>query len=76
MFSKTSEVNISEITNEVLIEYFSIRKENPDCIMLYQIGTFWETLFEDAKILSSLSGMVLSKKCGFVKNFGYEVLKK
>ena len=56
------DINRAKIESNTLKEYISIKDENLDCIVLFQIGAFWETLFEDAKILSSLTGMALGKR--------------
>ena len=53
------------------------RKKAPQK-MKYWWGWSWKKLefmcFASAATVKS--GMVLSQKCGFVKNFGYEILKK
>lgn len=65
--------------SNTLKEYISIKDENFDCIILFQMGTFWEAFFEDAKILSNLSGMVLSarkfKGVGEVAQCGFSTQK-
>lgn len=55
-------IDRTKIESDTLKQYISIKDKNLDCIVVFQIGTFWETLFEDAKKLSSLTGMVLGKR--------------
>jgi hypothetical protein len=43
---------ILEQTTEVMRQYLNIKKENPDSILLYRLGDFYETFFEDAELLS------------------------
>ena len=81
MLTKISDIDRDKIASDILIEYLAIKDKNPDCIILFQIGAFWETLFEDAKIISELTGMAQGTRtfkgtgeviqCGFssLKNF-------
>jgi DNA mismatch repair protein MutS len=39
-------------TTDVMKQYLRIKKENPDSILLYRLGDFYETFFEDAELLS------------------------
>ncbi len=45
--------------NKILKEYFSIKEKNPDTIVLFQIGDFFETLFDDARIFAEITGATL-----------------
>ena len=45
-----------------LEEYKILKEENPNTIVLFQIGNFYEVLFEDAKIVSEITGVVLTKR--------------
>ncbi|MBQ7286659.1 MAG: DNA mismatch repair protein MutS [Candidatus Gastranaerophilales bacterium] len=56
------DVDISKITSNTLKEYFSFKEQTLDCITFFQIGTFYETFFEDAKILSDITGVTLSSR--------------
>lgn len=72
-------INKKEVLSNTLKDYILIKEENPDCIILFQMGTFWEAFFEDAKILSSLTGMVLGarkfKGIGEVAQCGFSTQK-
>ncbi|MBR5304326.1 MAG: DNA mismatch repair protein MutS [Candidatus Gastranaerophilales bacterium] len=48
--------------NKYLKNYFTIKDKHNDCIVLFQLGTFLEAYFQDAKILSKLSGMTLTSR--------------
>lgn len=39
-------------TTEVMRQYLKIKQENPDSLLLYRLGDFYETFFEDAELLS------------------------
>lgn len=43
-------------------QYFKIKSENPDTILLFRIGDFFETFEEDAKIASKVLGITLTKR--------------
>ena len=62
---------IWEDTTDVMRQYLKIKQENPDCILLYRLGDFYETFFEDAELLSrelqlTLTGRDAGKKLGRV----------
>lgn len=56
------ELDRSKIKSEPLSDYLAIKDSKSDCIVFYQIGNFYETLFEDAKILSDLTGLALGSR--------------
>ena len=69
---------ILEDTTDVMRQYLKIKKENPDCILLYRLGDFYETFFEDAELLSrelqlTLTGRDAGKKLGRVPLAGIPV---
>ena len=43
---------VLEDTTDVMRQYLKIKRENPDSILLYRLGDFYETFFEDAELLS------------------------
>ncbi len=45
-----------------MTQFFQIKKENPDTILLFRVGDFFETFDEDAKIASKVLGIVLTKR--------------
>ena len=43
-------------------QYFRIKSANPDCLLFYRMGDFYELFFEDAEIASHALGIVLTKR--------------
>jgi DNA mismatch repair protein MutS len=33
-------------------QYLKVKNENPDCIILFRMGDFYETFFDDAKTIA------------------------
>ena len=55
--------NINDLT-PALRHYVELKKENPDRILLYRLGDFFECFFEDAITLSHLLEITLTRKEG------------
>ena len=46
-----------------MMEHFiSVKNENPDALLLYRMGDFYESFFEDAQILSNELSIVLTAR--------------
>ncbi|RMF59861.1 MAG: DNA mismatch repair protein MutS [Calditrichaeota bacterium] len=43
-------------------QYLSIKADYPDMILLYRMGDFYETFYEDAKTISKVLGIALTKR--------------
>ena len=43
-------------------QYVDIKAENPDAILMFRLGDFYEVFFEDAKIVSKILGLVLTQR--------------
>lgn len=43
-------------------QYHEIKKGNPDCIVLFQLGDFYEALYDDAKTVSKVLDIVLTSR--------------
>jgi DNA mismatch repair protein MutS len=43
-------------------QYFEIKSANPDCLLFYRMGDFYELFFEDAETASRALGIVLTKR--------------
>src|SRR5215472_3277316 len=43
-------------------QYGEIKAANPDCLLFYRMGDFYELFFEDAEIASRDLGIVLTKR--------------
>ncbi|HHE40412.1 MAG TPA: hypothetical protein ENL10_02795, partial [Candidatus Cloacimonetes bacterium] len=49
-------------------QFLSIKKEQPDALLLFRMGDFYETFFEDAKRASKLLGITLTTRDKKKKN--------
>jgi DNA mismatch repair protein MutS len=45
-------------------QYSAIKKQNPDCLLLFRLGDFYELFFEDAVKTASELGIVLTQRNG------------
>src|SRR5665647_3610614 len=43
-------------------QYIEIKAANPDCLLFYRMGDFYEMFFEDAEIASRALGIMLTKR--------------
>ena len=43
-------------------QYVEIRAANPDCLLFYRMGDFYELFFDDAVIASRALGITLTKR--------------
>lgn len=63
---KTKDVNISDAT-PAMQQYLEIKQEHQDKILLYRMGDFYETFFEDAvKMSKELEITLTARDCGSV----------
>src|SRR3954454_23568688 len=46
----------------MMAQYVEIKGVNPDCLLFYRMGDFYELFFEDAEIASRALGIVLTKR--------------
>src|SRR5262249_25740968 len=46
----------------VMEQYIEIKAANPDCLLFYRMGDFYELFFEDAEVASRDLGIVLTKR--------------
>jgi DNA mismatch repair protein MutS len=46
----------------MMAQYFEIKTANPDCLLFYRMGDFYELFFEDAEIASRALGIVLTRR--------------
>lgn len=80
--SEINHINSADVilddTTDVMKQYLKIKRENPGAILLYRLGDFYETFFEDAELLSrelqlTLTGRDAGKKLGRVPLAGIPV---
>ena len=43
-------------------QYIEIKAANPDCLLFYRMGDFYELFFDDAEVASGALGIVLTKR--------------
>ncbi len=48
-------------------QYFSIKAQHPEAILLYRVGDFYETYSDDAVLVSKVLGILLTRKMNGVK---------
>ena len=46
----------------MLKQYFSIKAQHPEAVLLYRVGDFYETYSDDAVLASKVLGIVLTKR--------------
>lgn len=74
---KSWEVNLED-TTPVMQQYLKIKQENPEILLWYRLGDFYETFFEDALIMSkelelTLTGRDAGAKIGRVPLAGIPI---
>ena len=45
-----------------MAQYIEIKAANPDCLLFYRMGDFYEMFFDDAETASRALGIVLTKR--------------
>src|SRR5499433_3023614 len=45
-----------------MAQFVEIKAANPDCLLFYRMGDFYEMFFEDAEVASRALGIVLTKR--------------
>ena len=76
-YINTADINIEDLTPSMQ-HYVTLKRQNPDKILLYRLGDFFETFFEDAVIMSkeleiTLTGRDAGKNIGRVPLAGIPV---
>lgn len=65
MTSLENEIRKNENLSPLMKQYFDIKEDFDDSILFFRVGDFYETFFEDAKIVSKTLNLVLTgKECG------------
>ena len=50
------------VQTPLMRQYYSIKQQHPDAILLFRVGDFYETFDEDARIASKVLGITLTKR--------------
>ena len=60
----TVDLSMEDLT-PAMQRFLEIKRENPDCLLLYRMGDFYETFFEDAILMSKELEITLTgRDCG------------
>src|SRR5665213_2984193 len=60
--SAPSEATADARVTPMIAQYVEIRAANPDCLLFYRMGDFYELFFGDAEVASRALGIVLTKR--------------
>jgi DNA mismatch repair protein MutS len=52
----------AERASPMMAQYIEIKAANPDCLLFYRMGDFYELFFEDAEVASRALGITLTKR--------------
>ena len=50
-------------------QFFSVKAEHPEAVLLYRVGDFYESYSSDAVLVSKVLGLVLTKKSNGEKGY-------
>ncbi|RLC47523.1 MAG: DNA mismatch repair protein MutS [Candidatus Cloacimonadota bacterium] len=64
MKSRTEQFNLTPMFRQ----YLQIKQQYPDTLLLFRMGDFYETFFEDAKLTSKILGITLTSRNKGVEN--------
>ncbi len=62
-YIKTADVEAADLS-PAMQRFLEIKKANPDCLLLYRMGDFYETFFEDAEVMSRELEITLTGRDG------------
>ena len=66
--TKSSQSGSPQKFTPLINQYLSIKKEQPDALLLFRMGDFYETFFDDAKKASKILGITLTTRDKKKKN--------
>lgn len=52
----------SDVATPAMAQFIEIKAANPDCLLFYRMGDFYEMFFEDAEVASRALGITLTKR--------------
>src|ERR671936_1367870 len=61
-FESASPGDAAPRATPVMEQYIEIKAANPDCLLFYRMGDFYELFFEDAVVAAHALGIVLTKR--------------
>jgi DNA mismatch repair protein MutS len=59
--STTGKAGAPKLT-PMLVQYLEIKREHPEALLLFRMGDFYETFFDDAKVLADTCGVTLTSR--------------
>ena len=63
----SQEIRVEDLT-PMMKQYFAVKKEYADCILMYRLGDFYEMFFDDAKIAAKVLNIALTgRNCGMAE---------
>src|SRR2546429_7597678 len=60
--SAASQPGDDQRVTPLMEQYVEIKAANPDCLLFYRMGDFYELFFEDAEVAARALGIVLTKR--------------
>jgi len=57
-----SDADMPEATTPAMRQYARFKKQHPDAVLLFRMGDFYETFYDDAKICSRVCGLTLTSR--------------
>ena len=60
--SRSPQARLAARVTPMMEQYIEIKAANPDCLLFYRMGDFYEMFFDDAEIASRALGIVLTKR--------------
>jgi hypothetical protein len=68
--SRGKAANDATRVTPMMEQYIEIKAANPDCLLFYRMGDFYEMFFQDAEVASRALGIVLNKRG---KHLGHDI---
>lgn len=59
-----------DLSTPMMQQYLHIKQENPDCLLFFRLGDFYELFLEDAKIGAHILGITLTSRDGTIPMAG------
>src|SRR4029078_1120731 len=60
--SVPSAASAADQATPMMAQYIEIKAANPDCLLFYRMGDFYELVFDDAEVASRALGIALTKR--------------
>ena len=58
----TPDDRTADVATPAMAQFIEIKAANPDCLLFYRMGDFYEMFFEDAEVASRALGITLTKR--------------